>query len=149
MFCSNCGRAHNSNLNYCSSCGTRVEAKDPTVIRSGSTALAIGAIVVAIIGLMVFMPVMAQVLRSPMPPPAQFMILALYLLTVIVMFSVLLWQSRRGTTEVSVKGNRSSDGFGGHAAFRGINTAQLQEPTERPASVTEHTTRTLDKVPNR
>ena len=149
MFCSNCGRALNANLNYCSSCGTRVEAKEPTVIRSGSTALGIGAVAVAIIGLMVFMPVMAQVLRSPMTPPAQFLILALYLLTVIVMFSVLLWQSRRGTTEIASKGNRTSEGFGGHEAFRGINTAQLQEPTERPASVTEHTTKTLDKVPYR
>jgi hypothetical protein len=28
-----------------------------------------------------------------------------------------------------------------------VTTAQLPEPTERPASVTEHTTRTLDHIP--
>lgn len=34
-----------------------------------------------------------------------------------------------------------------HNSFRGINTAQLAEPQQRPiGSVTEHTTRTLDEV---
>ena len=32
------------------------------------------------------------------------------------------------------------------AYLKPVTTAQLPEPTERPASVTEHTTRTLDQV---
>jgi hypothetical protein len=136
-------------LNYCSSCGTRVEAEKPVTIRTGTPILAVGAIFIALVGLIGFYPIMTELLHSPMQPPAVFLILLAYLLGVITMFSVLIWQSRKGTTEIKQKGNRSSDGFGGHQAFRGINTAQLPEPTQQPASVTEHTTRTLDQVPLR
>lgn len=126
----------------------RVENKQ-TIIRNGSTALSIGAIVVAVFGLMIFMPLLQQILRSTLNTDAKIVILALYLLTVIGMFGILLWQGRKGTTEVSVKGNRSSSNVGGRDALRGITTAQLSEPTQPPASVTDHTTKTLDKVPFR
>jgi hypothetical protein len=92
---------------------------------------------------------MRELLHSPIDAAATFLILIAYLVAVFAMFTVLIWQSRKGTTEVKAKRNRSSEGFGGHDAFRGINTAQLAEPTQQPASVTEHTTRTLDEVPLR
>jgi hypothetical protein len=146
-YCSNCGKALNSNLNYCSSCGTRVEAEKPVLVRSGTPVLAIAGSFIGMIGLMAFYPIMRELLRSPLDTDARVVIMALYLFTVFAMFSVMIWQSRKGTTEVKAKGNRSSEGFGGQHAFRGINTAQLPEPTSQPASVTEHTTRTLDQVP--
>jgi hypothetical protein len=100
-----------------------------------------------LVGLIGFYPIMTELLHSRMEPPAVFLTLVAYLLGVITMFTVLIWQSRKGTTEIKTKANRTSEGFGGHQAFRGINTAQLPEPTQQPASVTEHTTRTLDEVP--
>ena len=148
-YCSNCGKPLNGNLNYCSSSGTRVEAEKPVVMRAGSPMLGIGAVFIGIVGLIGFYPIMRELLHSPIEAPAVFLILMAYLVAVFGMFTVLIWQSRKGMTEVKAKGNRSSTGFGGHEAFRGINTAQLQEPTERPASVTEHTTRTLDQLPLR
>lgn len=147
MFCSNCGKTLESHLNYCSSCGTRVESAKPVIMKSGSPALAIAGAFVGMIGLMAFYPIMRELLRSPLDTDARIVIMALYLLTVFGMFSVMIWQSRKGTTEVGHKRNRPSDGFVGHTAFQRVNTAQLAEPTARPASVTEHTTRTLDKVP--
>jgi hypothetical protein len=146
MYCSNCGKTLDAHLNYCNSCGTRVENKT-TVIRTGSPMLGIGSIFVGCIGLMAFYPIMRELLHSSADMPAMVMILGAYLLTVFGMFSVLIWQGRKGSTETPFKGNRSSEGFGGSQAFRGINTAQLTEPTRPPASVTDHTTKTLDKVP--
>jgi hypothetical protein len=148
-FCNNCGKPLSDNLNYCSSCGTRVEAQQPVILRQGTPMLAIGAVFLGIVGLIGFYPIMTELLHSGVNPPAIFLILVAYLVAVILMFSVLTWQSRKGTTEVEPKGNRASEGFGGRDAFRGINTAQLPEPTRQPASVTEHTTRTLDQVPFR
>lgn len=149
MFCSNCGKTLESHLKYCNSCGTRVEAEQPVVVRSGSPMLAIGAVVLGIVGLIGFYPIMRELLHSPIEAPAVFMTLLAYLVAVVAMFTVLIWQSRKGTTEITSKRNQTSKGFGGHAAFRGVNTAQLPEPTSRPASVTEHTTRTLDNLPLR
>ena len=148
-FCSNCGKPLNANLNYCSSCGTRVEAEKPVVVRAGTPMLGIGAVFLGIVGLLGFYPIMRELLHSPIEAPAAFLILVAYLLAVISMFTVLIWQSRKGSTEIKAKGNGTSEGFGGQQAFRGINTAQLPEPTSQPASVTEHTTRTLDHVPFR
>ena len=148
-FCSNCGKPLNANLNYCSSCGTRVEAEKPMVVRSGSPMLGIGAVFLGIVGLIGFYPIMTELLHSGVNPPAIFLILVAYLVAVISMFTVLIWQSRKGGTEIKAKGNRPSEGFGGQHAFRGINTAQLPEPASQPASVTENTTRTLDEVPFR
>ncbi len=146
MHCSNCGKTLEAHLNYCNSCGTRVENKT-TVIRTGSPMLAIGSIFVGCIGLMVFIVVLRELMVSGLDTGAKVVILALYLSAVVTMFSVLIWQSRKGSSEVSAKGNQPSADFGGQQAFRGINTAQLQEPTHRPTSVTEHTTRTLDHTP--
>jgi hypothetical protein len=149
MYCSNCGKTLNANLNYCNSCGTRVEAAKPMIVKSGSPMLSIGGAFIGAIGLMAFFPILRELLRSQAETPTMIIIILAYLLTVFGMFGVLIWQGRRGSSEVLVKGNRTSEGFGGHEAFRGINTAQLPEPTSRPASVTEHTTRTLDEVPFR
>lgn len=146
-YCSNCGKPLNPNLHYCSSCGTRVEAEKPVTVKTGTPALGIGAVIIALVGLIFFYPIMLELLHSRMDPPGVFLTLVAYLLGVITMFSVLIWQSRKGTTEIKHKGNRPSEAFGGQQAFRGVNTAQLPEPTSRPASVTEHTTRTLDEVP--
>ena len=148
-FCSNCGKPLSANLNYCSSCGTRVESEKPVIVRAGSPMLGIGAIFIGIVGLIGFFPIMRELLHSPIDAAATFLILIAYLVAVFSMFTVLIWQSRKGTTEVKAKRNHSSEGFGGHEAFRGINTAQLPEPTQQPASVTENTTRTLDQIPFR
>ena len=118
-------------------------------IRTGTPILGVGAIFIGLIGLIGFFPLLNELLHSPLDPGAVVFILVSYLIMVFAMFTVLLWQSRKGTTEIKSKPNRTSEGFGGHQAFRGVNTAQLAEPTQQPASVTEHTTRTLDQVPFR
>jgi len=146
MFCSNCGKTLNANLNYCNSCGTRVENKALIVRNSSSSMLGIGAVFIGIVGLICFVPLLQTLLRSTIETPATVVILIAYLVTVFLMFTVLVGHVWKSSGDIRIKGNRTSDGFGGHEAFRGINTAQLQEPMERPASVTEHTTRTLDKV---
>ena len=146
MYCSNCGITLNANLNYCNSCGTRVENKT-LVTKNQSPVLGIGAVFIGLFGLVAFYPLLRELLHSSLDTSAIIVILVAYLLTVFAMFGTLILQGRRNTGEVVVKGNRSSEGFGGQEAFRGINTAQLHEHREPVMSVTDHTTKTLDKVP--
>ncbi len=148
-YCSNCGKTLNANLNYCSSCGTRVENKALVVRNSSSSVLGVGAVFIGIVGLICFVPLLQTLLRSSIETPATVVILIAYLVTVFLMFTVLVGHVWKSSGDIRIKGNKTSDDFGGHEAFRGINTAQLPEPTERPASVTEHTTRTLDPMPFR
>jgi len=102
---------------------------------------------IGIIGLMVFVPLLRELLRSSLDASAVLVILIAYLLTVFLMFAVLVGHVWKNSGEARVKGNKSSDGFADPGSFRSVNTAQLTEPTFQPASVTEHTTKTLDKVP--
>ena len=148
-YCSNCGKTLNANLNYCSSCGTRVESSPLIVKNSSSSMMGIGSIFVGCVGLIAFFPVMRELLHSSLETPAIVTILIAYLVTVMLMFAVLVGHVWKNSGDIRIKGNQSSEGFGGQQAFRGINTAQLTEPTSQPASVTEHTTRTLDTVPLR
>ena len=109
--------------------------------------LGIGAVFIGIVGLICFIPLLQALLRSTLDTAAVIVILVAYLLTVLAMFTVLVGHVWKNSGDIRVKTNQPSDGFGGADAFRAINTAQLTEPTFQPASVTEHTTRTLDKVP--
>jgi hypothetical protein len=146
-FCSNCGKPLNANLNYCSSCGTRVESNPLIVKNSSAGMMGIGSVFVACVGLMAFFPILRELLHSPLETGAVVVILIAYLVTVLLMFAVLVGHVWKNSGDIRIKGNRSSEGFGGQHAFRGVNTAQLPEPTSQPASVTEHTTRTLEEVP--
>lgn len=145
MYCSTCRKSLNDNLNYCNSCGARVESK-PVIARNPSSMLGIGAVFVGGIGLIVFVPLLRELLRSSLDTSAVIVLLIAYLLTVLAMFAVLILQGRRNSS-IHVNESRTADGFGGPDVFRGINTAQLHEPREPIMSVTDHTTRTLDKVP--
>lgn len=146
MYCSNCGKTLNASLNYCNSCGTRVEGKALLVRNSSSPALGIGAVFIGIVGLICFVPLLQALLHSTLDTAAVIVILVAYLLTVFAMFAVLIGHVWKNSGDIRIKTNQSSEDFGGVDAFRCINTAQLTEPA-RPMSVTEHTTKTLDKVP--
>lgn len=108
--------------------------------------LGIGSIFIGCIGLMAFYPIMRELLRSPLDTAAVILILVAYLLTVFSMFTVLIWQGRH-PGGLRSGANQPSENFGGQEAFRAINTAQLMSPIQPVASVTEHTTRTLEPTP--
>lgn len=108
--------------------------------------LSIGSIFIGAIGLMAFYPILRELLRAPIEVPAIIVILVAYLFTVLAMFGILLWHGRRVSSDEPRKGNFPTDVVYAPPSFQGINTAQLAQP---PASVTDHTTKTLDKLPLR
>lgn len=147
MYCSNCGQSLNGNLNYCNSCGTRVERSAVVVTNSSSKPFAIAAMIIGGGGLFAFIPLLQELLRSRLDQSAVLLILAGYLITVFLMFTVLIGHVWKHSGDVRVKENRRDDDYAPPRSFRGVSTAQLNEPHQAPASVTDHTTRTLDHVP--
>ena len=139
MHCSGCGTEIQPGLNYCSRCGKRVASDErpvrdrmSPVVVAGNTA---GVGFVAFIFVMLVL-VMNGVVGSNIVGVTFFYFVALFLLC--FMF---LRQSRYESKNTSVDGTISVPHY-----IKPATTVQLPEPVERPASVTEHTTRTLDQI---
>ena len=149
MHCSNCGTLLTQNLNYCQHCGSR-NLQSPIVASTPQSNLFVAAGgAIGVIGLIVFFPVLRELLHSSLPPPAVVMILIGYLITVFLMFAVLIGHVWKRSGDFRIKGSERADDqlYAAPAAFRGVNTAQLEPAMDRPGSVTEHTTRTLEDAP--
>ncbi|HEV7699833.1 MAG TPA: hypothetical protein VGO43_06365 [Pyrinomonadaceae bacterium] len=149
MYCSHCGSATGDDLNYCKNCGARNEKNALNVDHrmAGLAMSAAGAI--GIIGLVGFFFVMRELLRSPASTPGStFFILVAYLAALLVMFTIFIRMAKStGTGHTLTRGPKES--ATSPAYLRPITTAQLREPHDMPASVTEHTTRALDEIPLR
>ena len=151
MHCSNCGRSISNNLNYCNNCGSRIAANALVVGNALSRPLSIGAAFVAVVGLICFVPLLRELLRSPLDQGAIIAILFIYLATVFGLFSVMIghvWK-HSGDIRIKAKGNNVQDEYFPPASTGRVNTAQLDEYREPAMSVTERTTRTLENVPRR
>lgn len=141
MYCSGCGSQIQIGLNYCSRCGRRSpEPANSTSELNGSTLAAITAGV----GFIVYVILVRLVTKNDFPTNFLVPVSFIYFASLVSICFMILRQERLK--------------FGGHAApvqsgedersaYLGpATTAQLPEPDEMPISVTEHTTRTLDKV---
>jgi len=148
MYCSHCGSLSAGNLNYCNNCGARNERNPLVIGNSASRPFAFGAAVIGMVGLVGFFPVLRELLHSGVDPLVMIVLLIAYLATVLLMFAVLVGHVWKNSGDIRVKAPQS-DQDGQDRYLRPITTAQLEEPHDAPASVTEHTTRTLDEVPLR
>jgi len=76
-------------------------------------------------------------------------VLIAYLLTVFLMFAVLIGHVWKRSGDFRIRGSERAEDqpYSEPRSFRGVNTAQLEPAMDRPASVTEHTTRTLEDAP--
>ena len=99
------------------------------------------------VGLVGFVEVLKILLRSPLDTWAIIVVLIAYLVVVFSMFAVLIGHVWKHSGDIRIQSKERADEHIAPNAFRGVNTAQLHEPYDFPASVTEHTTRTLDNVP--
>ena len=134
------------NLNYCQHCGSR-NKQNPLIVSNSSTNLLIcagGAI--GVIGLIVFFTILRELLRSQITPSAMIVILIAYLATVFLMFGVLIGHGWKRSGDIRIAGSQHADDddYRSPRSFRGVNTAQLEPMGAPPASVTDHTTRTLE-----
>jgi hypothetical protein len=133
-------------LNYCKNCGARNERNAPVAGNSSARPMAFVAMMIGMIGLFGFYWILRELLRSPLDPMVVVILMIVYTVAVLAMFSIPIGVWRR-TADIRIKGSDRPDAYHPTASFRAVNTAQLEEPREMPASVTEHTTRTLDQVP--
>ena len=133
-------------LNFCKNCGTRNERNTPLPGGNSARPWAFVAMVVGMFGLFGFYGILRELLRSPIDPMVVVILMLVYTFALLAMFSIPIGVWRRSIDGHS--GNRErTDTYHPPESIRAANTAQLEEPRERPASVTEHTTRTLDRVP--
>lgn len=147
MYCSNCGQTLKANLNYCNSCGTRVERSELIVSNSSSKPFAVAAAVIGGGGLLGFFPVLKILLESRLDQPAILLMLVAYLVTVFLMFAVLVGHVWKHSGNIRVKGGREDDEYVPPESFRSPITGQLDAAREPGISVTDHTTRTLEQLP--
>ncbi|HEX3102251.1 MAG TPA: zinc ribbon domain-containing protein [Pyrinomonadaceae bacterium] len=146
MYCSACGKSISDNLNYCNNCGARNE-KNPLVVgNSSSRLIGISAPIVGVIGLVGFVEILKTLLNSRLETPAVVIILLAYLGIVFLMFAVLLGHIWKRSGDIRIKSHDREEGYKVSDGFRGVNTAQLEEPRQ-PASVTDRTTKILENVP--
>ena len=141
MFCSGCGSQIQPGLSYCSRCGKRVHesSKPPSspIARSLTVAGQTAGVGFAGFIFVLLVLVLNGVVNSNVVGVTFFYFLGLFLICYMFM--------RQG--RLAAKYEPRELPATEQIYIKPVTTAQLPEPTERPASVTEHTTRTLDHIP--
>lgn len=147
MYCSACGKSISDNLNYCNNCGARNEKNHLVVGNSSSRLIGISAPIVGVIGLVGFVEILKTLLNSRLESPAVVIILLAYLGIVFLMFAVLLGHIWKRSGDIRIRSHDREEGYKAQDGFRGVNTAQLEEPRQPAMSVTDRTTKILENVP--
>ena len=150
MYCSSCGNKIAEHLNYCNSCGARIE-KNPLIISNSSSAqLAKPLAIVSMIGFVGFIAVLKMLLddHGGLDIPAKVLILLGYLTALVLISAMMIGHMWKNSGDIRIKHKESKmpDEYVAPASLRPVTTAQLEESHQPIASVTEHTTRTLDEV---
>lgn len=151
MYCSTCGNQIADHLNYCNSCGVRIEKNPLIVSNSASPQLARALAVIGPIGFIGFLAVLKILLDNGnrLDTAAIVLILVAYLATLFLICALMvghMWK-HSGDIRVKAKEPKQAEDYVSPASFRNVNTAQLESAREPGISVAEHTTRTLDRIP--
>ncbi len=143
MFCSGCGGQIDAALNYCNRCGNRVSKGDTSSVADN---LSQAITYVGVFGLMGFIFVTVILIRKEVPYDA-FVPIAIAYLSALVAICWMLIRHSFQLTKLKIEASRPTANVPDPNYLSPRTTAQLGEPTQQPASVIEHTTRTLDKIP--
>lgn len=148
MYCSNCGSSVNDKLKYCNSCGERLgkdEDKEGAPGKMLSNILTTLFLVV-LFGLGILVGLVGVLLGNHTPNELVAIIVIAYLIAV---FGICFTLLRQVPKLIDAKLNRKSSltpDFIPPQKLDPRTTAQLGD-YQQPASVTEHTTRTLEGIP--
>jgi hypothetical protein len=145
MFCAGCGSQIQSGLNYCSRCGRRV-AEDATSSNPWSNPLFLAGIVAGV-GFIGFIIILRILTRSQTPPNVFAPIAIVYFAALFgICFMLIRHAAAIAKSTVTDGVNETKE----PNYLRPATTAQLEEAREfGMGSVTDVTTRTLDKIPIR
>jgi hypothetical protein len=142
MYCSTCGTLINTELNYCNRCGARVDKLAVSENKSEALEyLSMATGFVGLGGLGLTVGLIAILLNFSVIPQVVVMLAIAFLATVFGISFLMIQQISR-MTNVSLTSKKNSSE---KAQLNSPNTAQLEEHREPALSVTENTTRTLEK----
>jgi len=141
MYCSTCGTLINTELNYCNRCGARVD-KLATVENSSATGyLSMATGFVGLGGLGLTVGLIAILLKNNVVIEAVVMLAIAFLATVFGMTFLMI----RQISQMSNAAPLTKEKVFENPQLSSPSTAQLEEPRQPARSVTENTTRTLEK----
>jgi hypothetical protein len=145
MYCANCGTLVNNKLNYCNGCGAKLAKPDAETDKTVSRSLAESLGYIGVFGLVGFIFVLVILVKNGIGGPDLMGILFLYLAAVFGVCFLVLRQIKN-FTNAPVAPPPNFSNTQPLNQLGAPNTAQLEEPKQPPASVTDNTTRTLDEV---
>lgn len=153
MFCSKCGNSVSQKLKFCNSCGNRLahepEDKDGTPGKMLDNILTTIFLVV-MFGLGILVGLVAVLLGNAVQTEVVTVIVVAYLLAVFgICFSLVRQVPKLIDAKLRSSGYSGDGDMIVQPQLRPATTAQLDEYREPVASVTDHTTKTLDQVPLR
>ena len=142
MYCSTCGSLINTELNYCNRCGARVDKLATREDSSGATAyLSIATGFVGLGGMGLTVGLIAILLKNGVTPTAVVILGLAFLLTVFGMTFMMLRQISQLSNAAPPRKEEASE----TPQLNATRAGQLEEPRQPARSVTENTTRTLEK----
>ena len=143
MYCSACGSLIKPELNYCNRCGARVDKLTTTTVKPSSAIGVLSAAtgIVGIGGLGLTVGLIALLLTFAVKSEVVVMLTLAFLATV---FGIILLMLRQ-ITQMNGSAQISNENTFENPKLNAPNTAQLAELRQPTTSVTENTTRTLEK----
>lgn len=143
MYCSTCGNEIKTELNYCNRCGARVDKIENGGDGSSAAYLSMATGFICLGGLGLTLGLIGMLLRNSVNSEVIVMLTLAFLATIFATSFLMIQQISRMTKSTSSE--KVLDKAGAHQ-LGVINTAQLEEYRQPTMSVTDNTTRTLDKV---
>lgn len=145
MYCANCGSLTNATLKYCKNCGVRLVRESGN---DSSNSMFKGLLtvisLVSVFGFGILVALVSILLKNEVKTEILVMITFAYLAVLLGICLMLLKQVPK-FIDVKLNQNNQTSELIPPAQFSSLNTAQLEEHREPARSVTEHTTRTLEK----
>lgn len=150
MFCPNCGTTVNKKLKYCNACGERL-SKAGEVDKDGTPGKMLDNILttlflVVMFGLGILVGLVAVLLANNVYPQFVAIITIAYLAVIFAICSMLLRQVPK-LIDAKLKMSVATDELFAPRQLEPVITGQLEEFRAPVGSITDRTTRTLDKVP--
>lgn len=149
MYCQSCGNLLNENLNYCNRCGSKV-AGGELVKRDGSNDDALSNLsastgYVGVVGLGGFVGLIAILLGNGASPELAAVIALIFAATAFSICFLMVRQISR-LSEIRMSDKKISNRKPALDELNSAAAGQIDQPRELFTSVTENTTRTLDKT---
>ena len=149
MYCERCGKQVDEGLNYCNSCGAQLRRESPPP-KSLAGFMVASVACTAIFGLIVLAWLLVNLLERMGPNPGPLFAFAAFYLAAIFGICYLIIRQVTKLIDADLRSREFPQRTASPPAVQlpPRSTSQLEEFRE-PASVTDHTTRTLEPTPLR